>query len=233
MTKRPTLAGLEILLIEDDRALAGFVSMGLTEEDCKVTVVHDGGAGFRQAELHDFDLILLDVMLPAMNGFEVAKRLRLQKVRTPIILLTARDTPDDIVKGLDAGADDYLAKPFVFEVLLARIRARTRGAHGEPPTQLRYADLLLDADKHQVFRGGRSLELTQTEFAILDCLMHAAGRIVSRSRLIETVWGDREISENNLDVFMRYLRAKVDEPESKRLIHTERGLGYCLRENPQ
>ena len=137
MTKQPTLAALEILLIEDDTALAGFVSTGLTEEDYKVTVVHDGEGGFRQAELHAFDLILLDVMLPAMNGFEVAKRLRLQKVRTPIILLTACDTPEDIVKGLDAGADDYLAKPFVFEVLLARIRARTRSTHGEPRTQLR------------------------------------------------------------------------------------------------
>ena len=231
MSKRPTLAGLRILLVEDDSSLATFLKIGLVEEACNVTLAFDGGAGLRLAELNPFDLILLDVMLPIISGFEVARRLRLQKCRTPIILLTARSTPDDIVRGLDAGADDYLAKPFVFEVLLARIRARTRVVPGEGQTQTRFADLMLDADKHEAFRGSRRLDLTQTEFAILDCLMRAAGRVVLRSRLIEMVWGDREVSENNLDVFIRYLRTKVDDFDSKQLIYTERGLGYRLRDN--
>lgn len=233
MTKRPTLAGLNILVVEDDRDLAGFIATGLKDEDCKVTLAHDGGAGLLQAERHSFDLILLDVMLPVIDGFEVSKRLRLQKVRTPILLLTARDAPSDIVAGLDAGADDYLAKPFVFEVLLARIRARTRAVTAERSTQMRFSDLSLDSEKHEVLRSGRRLELTQTEFAILTCLMHATGRVVPRSRIIEAVWGDREVTENNLDVFVRYLRAKVDEPGLPRLIYTERGLGYCLREGRQ
>ena len=233
MTKRSTLAGLNLLLVEDDRDLAGFIATGLRDEDCKVTLAFDGGAALLHAERHTFDLILLDVMLPVINGFEVSKRLRLQKVRTPILLLTARDAPGDIVAGLDAGADDYLAKPFVFDVLLARIRARTRAVAAERNTQMRFADLSLDIEKHEALRSGRHLELTQTEFAILTCLMRAAGRVVPRSRIIESVWGDREVSENNLDVFVRYLRTKVDEPGLPRVIYTERGLGYCLREGKQ
>ena len=230
MSRRPRLAGLRILLVEDDQSFASFLKIGLVEEACVVTLAFDGGAGLRLAELHRFDLILLDVMLPTMSGFEVARRLRLQKYRTPIILLTARNAPEDIVRGLDAGADDYLAKPFVFEVLLARIRARTRMLSGAGLSQTRFADLILDADKHEAFRGSRRLDLTQTEFAILECLMRAAGRVVTRSRIVEAVWGDREVSENNLDVFIRYLRTKVDDLDAHRLIHTERGLGYCLRD---
>jgi len=169
-------------------------------------------------------------MMPVLDGFEVTKRLRLQKVRTPILLLTARDSPQDIVKGLDAGADDYLTKPFEFEVLLARIRARTRSATGKNSRQMRFADLFLDIEKHEAVRAGRRLELTRTEFGILECLMKAAGRVVTRSRIIELVWGDRDVSENNLDVFMRHLRSKVDQEGWGRLLHTERGTGYSLRE---
>jgi len=222
-------APLRILVVEDDKELAGFVRQGLEDESCAVTVCFDGGSGLRQAELHAFDILLLDVMLPVLNGFEVTKRLRLGNSRTPILLLTARDAPQDIVRGLDAGADDYLTKPFDFEVLLARIRARTRSA-ARPGTQMRFADLFLDAEKHEAVRAGVRLDLTRTEFSILELLMRSAGRVVSRSRIIEQVWGDREVSENNLDVFMRYLRAKVDRPGVARLIHTERGLGYSIRE---
>ena len=222
-------APLRILLVEDDKELAGFVRRGLEDEGCTVTVCWDGGAGLRQAELHAFDILLLDVMLPVLNGFEVTRRLRLQNARTPILLLTARDAPEDIVKGLDAGADDYLTKPFAFEVLLARIRARTRATVASG-ARVRFADLFLDADKHEAVRDGLRLELTRTEFSILELLMRSAGRVVPRSRIIDQVWGDREVSENNLDVFMRYLRAKVDRPGVPRLVHTERGLGYCIRE---
>jgi DNA-binding response OmpR family regulator len=223
-------SALNILLVEDDKDLAGFVREGLEDESCSVKVCFDGGSGLRQAEIHAFDIILLDVMLPVLNGFDVTRRLRLQNIRTPILLLTARDAPEDIVKGLDAGADDYLTKPFEFEVLLARIRARTRSASGKSTAQMRFADLFLDTEKREAVRAGQRLDLTRTEFSILECLIRAAGRVVTRSRIIELVWGDRDVSENNLDVFIRYLRSKVDPPGLPRLLHTERGLGYSLRE---
>ena len=223
-------SALSILIVDDDKELAGFIRQGLEDEGCNVTVCHDGGCGLRQAELHSFSIVLLDVMMPVLNGFEVTRRLRLQKIRTPSLLLTARDAPEDVVKGLDAGADDYLTKPFDFDVLLARIRARTRSGADKNAAQLRFADLFLDAEKREVNRAGRQLELTRTEFSILECLMRAAGRVVTRGSLIDIVWGDRDVSENNLDVFIRYLRAKIDTPGLPRLLHTERGLGYSLRE---
>ncbi len=223
-------SALTVLLVEDDKELAGYVREGLEVEGCIVKMCHDGGSGLRQAEMHAFDIIVMDIMMPVLNGFEVTKRLRLRNVQTPILLLTARDAPEDIVKGLDAGADDYLTKPFGFEVLLARIRARTRTAQGKHARQLRFADLFLDTQKREAVRAGKRLDLTRTEFEILECLMKAAGRVVTRGHIIESVWGERDISENNLDVFMRYLRSKVDREELPRLLHTERGLGYCLRE---
>lgn len=222
---------MKVLVVEDDKELAAFVRMGLVDEGFQVVVSFDGGSGLRQAETHAFDIVLLDVMLPVLNGFEVTKRLRLQKVRTPILLLTGRDSPEDVVKGLDAGADDYLTKPFDFEVLLARIRARTRSAAGKNIGQSRFADLFLDSEKHEATRGGRRLELTRTEFAILECLIRAAGRVVPRARIIELVWGDREVTDNNLDVFIRFLRSKLDPPGVPRLLHTERGIGYSIRED--
>src|SRR6266702_6978843 len=167
-------SALNILLVEDDKDLAIFIREGLEDESCTVRVCHDGASGLRQAEIHAFDIILLDVMLPGLNGFDVTRRLRLQKVRTPILLLTARDAPEDIVKGLDAGADDYLTKPFDFEVLLARIRARTRRPPGEKSAQMRFADLFVDSEKREAVRGGQRLELTFTEFSILECLMRSA-----------------------------------------------------------
>jgi len=230
MTEAFTSA-LNILLVEDDKDLAGFVRQGLEDESCIVRVCHDGGSGLRQAEIHSFDIILLDVMLPVLNGFEITKRLGMQNVRTPILLLTARDAPEDIVKGLDAGADDYLTKPFEFEVLLARIRARTRFSTSKGAGQMRFADLFLDTDKREAVRAGQRLDLTRTEFSILECLIRAAGRVVTRSRIIELVWGDRDVSENNLDVFIRYLRSKVDREGLPKLLHTERGLGYSLKED--
>lgn len=224
---------LSVLLVEDDKELAGFVKEGLEDESCMVRVCHDGGTGLRQAEMHAFDIILLDVMLPVLNGFEVTKRLRLQNVRTPILLLTARDAPEDIVKGLDAGADDYLTKPFDFEVLLARVRARTRSASGKHTAQMRFADLFLDTEKREAVRAGQRLDLTRTEFSILECLMRSAGRVVKRDRIIDLVWGDRDVSENNLDVFMRFLRNKINREGLQRLLHTERGVGYSIREGDE
>ncbi len=221
---------MRVLLVEDDRELAEYVRKGLEEEGYAVETRYDGSAGLRAAELTAFDIVVLDIMIPSLDGLEVTKRLRLQNVRTPILLLTARDAPEDIVGGLDAGADDYLTKPFSFDVLLARIRARTCSPENKKSPVIRYSDLTLDTVKHEVWRGNVVLKLTRTEFSILECLIRAAGRVVTRGHLITSVWGEREITDNNLEVFVRFLREKVDADGKKKLIHTERGIGYCLRD---
>ncbi len=222
---------MRILLVEDDREVAGYIGRALEEEGNSVTISFDGSAALRAAESSHFDIILLDVMLPYLDGFQVTRKLRLASIRTPILLLTGRDAPDDIVRGLDAGADDYLTKPFSFEVLLARLRARTRSAVAGPRSRLRYCDLSLDPDLREVVRGSASLSLTRREFTILECLLRSAGRVVTRQRLIDAAWGsDRDITDNNLDVFISLLRTKVDAPGQRRLIQTVRGVGYCLRE---
>jgi DNA-binding response OmpR family regulator len=221
---------VRILLVEDDREVADYVSRGLGEEGNHVTVCFDGAEGLRTAQTSAFDIVVLDVMLPFLDGFEVTRRLRAKKIATPIILLTGRDAAQDVVRGLDAGADDYLTKPFSFGVLLARLRARTRAQLGER-ARLRYGDLTIDLESHEASRGSTPLNLTRTEFAIMESLMRSAGRVVTRRQLIETVWGEhREVGDNNLDVFIRFLRIKIDGPPHKRLIHTVRGLGYSLRE---
>jgi len=171
---------------------------------------------------------VLDVMLPYMDGLEVTRRLRRESIQTPVLLLTARDAPEEIVRGLDSGADDYLTKPFSFDVLLARIRVRTRAAAGQSQ-RLRFADLVLDVDRREAWRGKRQIALTRTEFSILECLMRASGRVVPRDVLIDEVWGERDVTHNNLEVFIRFLRAKIEGEGEPRLIHTERGTGYALR----
>jgi DNA-binding response OmpR family regulator len=223
---------MRVLLVDDDREVADYVRRELEEESFKVVVAHDGATGLQLAESSAFDILVLDVMMPFMDGLQLTRNLRRQNVLTPILLLTGRDAPEEIVRGLEAGADDYLTKPFSFDVLLARIRARTRKA-GQKNSQLRFADLTLDLEEHKAWRGKRAIVLTRTEFAILECLLQSAGRVVTRDRLVETVWSDREVSENNLDVFIRFLRSKIDVPGSAKLIHTERGLGYSLRQEPE
>lgn len=221
---------MRILVVEDDRELAGYVTRTLEEEGNTVSTCFDGRSGLRTAQSLPFDAIVLDVMLPLLDGVEFARRLRAEGIATPILMLTGRDAPQDIVRGLDAGADDYLTKPFSFDVLLARLRARTRPQAGAGP-MLRYADLTVNTETHEVWRGYTGLNLTPTEFAILDCLMKSPGRIVTRQRLIDTVWGiDHEVGNNNLDVFIRLLRTKIDGAGQARLIHTSRGVGYSLRQ---
>jgi two-component system response regulator MprA len=218
---------MRVLLVDDDREIAEYIRRELEDESYRVVVAHDGASGLRLAESQAFDILVLDVMMPFMDGLQVTRSLRRQNILTPILLLTGRDAPEEIVRGLEAGADDYLTKPFSFDVLLARIRARTRRLD-EKNTQLRFADLMLDLNEHKAWRGSRAISLTRTEFAILECLLRSAGRVVTRDRLIDTVWSDREVSENNLDVFIKFLRSKVDAPGAPKLIHTERGLGYRL-----
>lgn len=221
---------MRVLLVDDDREVVEYVRQELEEESFSVVVAHDGATGLRLAESSAFDILVLDVMMPFMDGLQMTSNLRRQKIFTPILLLTARDAPEEIVRGLEAGADDYLTKPFSFDVLLARLRARTRRPE-QKSAILRFADLAVDLDEHKVWRGKRAINLTRTEFSMLECLLRSAGRVVTRDRLIETVWGDREVSENNLEVFIRFLRSKVDTPGSPKLIQTERGLGYSLRQD--
>lgn len=220
---------MRILLVEDDRELAEYVGRGLEEEGFQVAVRHDGAAGLRLAETSAFDILVVDVMMPFMDGLQLTRSLRRQYIQTPILLLTGRDAPEEVVRGLDAGADDYLTKPFSFDVLLARIRARTRRLDAEN-APLRFADLVLDLEAHKAWRATREISLTRTEFSLLECLLRSAGRVVTRERLIEKVWSDREVSANNLDVFIRFLRTKVDGVGEAKLIQTERGLGYVLRQ---
>jgi len=220
-----------VLLVEDDRELADYVRRALEEEHYSVTMCFDGSSGLKAIQTATYDLLVLDVMLPTLDGFQLTRRARLEGVQAPILFLTGRDAPEDIVRGLDAGGDDYVTKPFSLAVLLARVRARTRPSDVGRSGHFRFADLTIDFGTHAVARGGRELKLTRTEFSILECLAKSAGRVVSRDRLLDAVWGDREVGSNNLEVFINFLRRKVDGPGHRRLIQTERGLGYSLRDD--
>lgn len=220
---------MNVLIVEDERRMAELLSTGLKEEGHTATCAHDGEEGLSLARNYHFDVVLLDLMLPKLSGYEVARRLRAEHNPTPILMLTARDTVQDVVKGLDLGADDYLTKPFSFEELLARLRAVARRRVSTSP-KLQVADLVLDPASREVSRGGLLINLTRTEYSLLEKLMRKNGHVVARQALIESVWGfDRDVEENTLDAFMRLLRNKVDRPGMARLIHTSRGVGYYIR----
>src|SRR6195256_6554882 len=204
---------------------------GLEEENHTVTLARDGLEGLQVAETCNVDAIVLDVMVPVLNGIEVARRLRSAGRQVPILMLTARDAPSDIVSGLDAGADDYLTKPFSFRVLLARLRALSRRAARPAVRTLRVSDLMLDPASHKVTRGGSALDLTITEFRLLEFLMRRAGRACSRAAIIDGVWGtEKDVQTNAVDAFVRLLRAKLDAARQRPLIHAVRGYGYILRD---
>jgi DNA-binding response OmpR family regulator len=223
---------MKLLIVEDEIRMADLLRKGLSEEGHTATCAADGAEGLALAKSYEFDVIILDVMMPKLNGYELAKRLRAEKVRTPILMLTARDAVPDIVKGLDLGADDYMTKPFSFDELVARLRAVKRRAVAAEETSLRVADLVLDPASREVLRADRRVALTRTEYNLLERLMYRAGKVVPRQALIEAVWGfDREIEENTLDVFMRLLRNKIDAPGRPKLIHTVRGVGYMIRQD--
>jgi DNA-binding response OmpR family regulator len=221
---------MKLLVVEDEARMVDLLRKGLTEEGHNVICATDGAEGFALAKAYDFDVIILDLMMPKLSGYEVAKRLRGEKVRTPILMLTARDAVPDVVRGLDLGADDYMTKPFSFDELVARLRAVKRRALVAQDPNLRVADLVLDPASREVLRGEERVSLTRTEYNLLERLMYRAGKVVSRRSLIESVWGfDREIEDNTLDAFMRLLRNKVDVPGRPKLIHTVRGVGYMIR----
>ena len=221
---------MQVLVVEDEQRMAELLRQGLEEEGHTVVVAANGPDGLAIAETHPFDVIVLDVMLPGMDGFTVAKRLRAVRNQTPVLMLTARDAQQDVVQGLNLGADDYLVKPFSFEVLLARLRAVARRGPIAQPVTLQVADLTLNPASREVVRGKRRITLTRTEYSLLELLMRRAGRVATRENLIEAVWGyDAEVRNNTLDAFIRLLRDKVDVAGDLKLIHTVRGVGYCLR----
>lgn len=221
---------MRVLVVEDEKRMAELLRKGLEYENHCVSLAFDGRSALEFAQMGEFDAIVLDLMLPGVDGFEVARRLRKSQNQTPILMLTARDSVPDIVKGLDVGADDYLTKPFSFAVFLARLRSVARRISAQRPATLEVSDLVLNPATHRVSRGDREIHLTLTEFRLLEFLMRRAGRVVSRSAIIQAVWDlEREVEENTLDAFIRLLRSKVDRDYEQKLIHTVRGLGYTVR----
>ena len=209
--------------------MAQLLRQCLTEEGHVTTLASEGREGLSLALTESFDMLILDVMLPGLDGFGIVKRLRSERNQTPILMLTARDATQDIVQGLNLGADDYLTKPFSLQVLMARVKAVARRGPIAQSVRYEVADLSMDHGAHVVRRGTRNVNLTRTEYAILELLLRNAGRVVTRDALIEIVWSrDSDIESNTLDAFVRLLRAKVEAPGEIRLIHTIRGVGYSI-----
>lgn len=222
---------MRVLIVEDEKDLALIIKQGLEEEGYVVDIAHDGEEGLYMAESFPIDAIVLDVMLPLMDGLTVLSTLRKKGVQTPVILLTARDALIDKIKGLDTGADDYLTKPFVFEELLARIRSLLRRKATVKEAIIRIADLEIDTASHQVKRAGRSIPLSAKEYSLLEFLAYRKGNVVSRTDIIEHIYNeDADMDSNVVDVYINYLRNKIDKEFSGKLIHTVRGAGYILKE---
>jgi DNA-binding response OmpR family regulator len=222
---------MHVLIVEDEKKMAELLKKGLEEENHSVSLVHDGRDALEMAQALEYDAIVLDLMLPGIDGFEVARRLRKSGDKTPILVLTARDTVPDVVKGLDIGADDYMTKPFSFEEFLARLRAISRRTSAPRATLLQVGDLVLNPASHEVKRGGEEISLSRTEFRLLEFLMRRAGRVVPRNTIVHAVWDTNEdVEENTLDAFISLLRNKVDRDRKVKLIQTVRGTGYSIRD---
>ena len=220
---------MRILLVEDERRIAGFIRRGLEEERYAVDVAYDGEEALDWAAVADYDLILLDVLLPTKDGIQVCRELRDRGNKVPILMLTARDAVEDRVRGLDSGADDYLIKPFAFQELLARIRALLRRGRDTKSTRLQVGDLVLDTVTHRATRAGQVIELTAREYALLEFLMRHPRQVLSRTQIVEHVWDyDFYATSNVVDVYIRYLRRKIDRDFDVRLIQTVRGAGYKI-----
>jgi two-component system, OmpR family, copper resistance phosphate regulon response regulator CusR len=220
---------MRLLVIEDEKRTAIHLQKGLRENGFAVDVAYEGLEGARLATTGEYALIVLDVMLPSLDGWSVLDQLRKAGIRTPVLFLTARDQVDDRVKGLEMGADDYLLKPYAFSELLARIRTVLRRGSAKQEEVIRVGDLEIDFRRYKVMRGGRNLYLTRREFVLLSCLAQSAGEVVSRTRIVEQVWDiNFDTGTNIVEATMRRLRAKVDDPFEQPLIHNVRGVGYVL-----
>ena len=224
----------KIILVEDEINIASFIERGLREFGHEVSVVYDGNAGWELLQNESFDLLILDIIMPGMNGLELCRMYRQRfGYHSPVVMLTALGTTDDIVKGLDAGADDYLVKPFAFEELLARIRVLLRKSKEAPQTVCKLDDLEVHLDTHQVLRAGHEIKLSGKEFALLRYMIQNTGIVLSRDRLEQHLWNyDYAGGSNVIDVYIRYLRKKIDEGAQTKLIHTVRGAGYVMRAEP-
>ena len=220
---------MRILLVEDEPAAAAVLAKGLREHAFAVDVAGDGRDALEQAAVNDYDLIVLDLLLPKINGLDVCRRLRAKGATTPVLMLTARGEPDQRVEGLDVGADDYLPKPYHFPELLARVRALLRRGPALASALLNVEDLTIDTRAQQVRRGGRHVQLTTKEYALLEYLARRQGEVVGRADIAEHVWDDSfDPMSNLIEVYIQRLRRKIDDGESMKLIHTRRGAGYCL-----
>ena len=221
---------MRVLIVEDELRMASLVRRGLVREGFAADIAATGEDALWMAGAHDYDAILLDVMLPGIDGFETCRRLRANNVWAPVLMLTARDSVEDRVAGLDTGADDYLVKPFAFAELLARLRALVRRGDPERPSVLEVGDLLLDPATHEVRRGASEVHLSSKEFALLETFMRRAGEVLSRYDLLEHAWDFAYESRSNIvDVYVRRLRRKIDEPFGTQSLQTVRGVGYRLR----
>jgi DNA-binding response OmpR family regulator len=224
---------MKILIIDDEPRFSNIILQGLQEQGMLVDVARDGVTGLKSVQSGPYDAVILDVMLPKMNGFQVLRAMREAGCKTPVLMLTARSGLDDRVKGLDLGADDYLPKPFAFKELLARLRAITRRPQVEPVTVLKVADLELNPVKKEVRRAGQLIELTVREFALMEFLLRHRDEVVTRAMIMDQVWGSEEThrgGSNVAEVYINYLRSKIDQPFPRPLIHTVRGSGYLLGE---
>ena len=221
---------MRILVVEDEKKVEGFIKKGLEEESYAVDVAYDGIEGEYLASTNDYDVIILDIMLPKKNGIDVVRTLRSKDIKTPVLLLTARDAVDDKVKGLDSGADDYLSKPFAFEELLARVRALMR-RKGYGITELKFADLVLDQATRKAKRGDIVIDLTSKEYGLLEYFLRNPNKVLTRTMIAEHVWDYSFDSDTNIiDVYVNHLRNKIDKEPFKKLIHTVRGIGYIVKE---
>jgi len=222
---------MRILLIEDHKRIASFIARGLKEEHYAVDVANNGEKGLFLAEINIYDLIILDVILPDKDGISICRTLREKKINLPVLILTAKDRLEDKLIGLDAGADDYLTKPFDFEEFLARVRALLRRKRKDKSTKLNVCDLELDQLTHKVIRSGKELRLTSKEYALLEYFMLNVNHVITRTMISEHIWNeDFDSFTNVIDVYVNYLRGKVDKEYKKQLIHTVRGTGYILKE---
>jgi len=221
---------MRILIVEDEKGISGFLKDGLEEEGFAVDLAEDGNSGLETAMTNDYDLLLLDWMVPGISGIEICRQLRKNEIKVPVIFLTAKDTVQDTVFGLEAGANDYIKKPFQFDELLARIRVQLRTKNGENKS-LKLGDIEMNLDIHRVFRGNSEIELTPKEFSLLEFLIRNKGKVCTRTRIIEHVWDIHFNSDTSvIDVYINFLRNKLDTGKSPALIHTIRGVGYIAKE---